>query len=75
MGPIFVSVNTRRSCPRIFGDRHPSCDRRALATRADGTEHLRVVDGSSLPKIPSANVNALIVMAAETIAVAIVRSH
>ncbi|BCH08401.1 choline dehydrogenase [Mesorhizobium sp. 131-3-5] len=40
-----------------------------------GIDRLRVVDGSILPKIPSANVNAPIIMAAEKIAAAIVRSH
>ena len=36
--------------------------------RVHGVERLRVVDGSILPRIPSANVNAPIIMAAEKIA-------
>ncbi|MBS0563279.1 MAG: choline dehydrogenase [Proteobacteria bacterium] len=43
------------------------------AGRVHGLDGLRVVDGSILPKIPSANVNAPIIMAAEKIAGVIAR--
>ena len=44
------------------------------AGKVHGLQNLRIVDGSILPKIPSANVNAPIIMAAEKIADVIVRS-
>jgi choline dehydrogenase len=43
------------------------------AGKVHGLDKLRIVDGSILPKIPSANVNAPIIMAAEKIADLIVR--
>ena len=39
--------------------------------RVHGIENLRIVDGSILPRVPSANINAPIIMAAEKIADAI----
>ena len=36
--------------------------------RVHGLERLRVVDGSILPRVPTANINAPIIMAAEKIA-------
>jgi choline dehydrogenase len=45
------------------------------AGRVHGLAHLRIVDGSILPKIPSANVNAPIIMVAEKIADLITRGH
>jgi choline dehydrogenase len=41
------------------------------SSRVHGTENLRIVDGSILPRVPSANINAPIIMAAEKIADAI----
>jgi choline dehydrogenase len=41
--------------------------------RVHGLEKLRIVDGSILPRVPSANINAPIIMAAEKIADAIRR--
>ena len=38
------------------------------AGRVHGLEKLRIVDGSILPRVPSANINAPIIMAAEKIA-------
>lgn len=43
------------------------------AGRVHGLERLRVVDGSILPRVPSANINAPIIMAAEKIAATMVR--
>ncbi len=43
------------------------------AGRVHGLEKLRVVDGSILPRVPSANINAPIIMAAEKIAAAMAR--
>ncbi|MGC2031028.1 MAG: GMC oxidoreductase, partial [Steroidobacteraceae bacterium] len=40
-----------------------------------GVERLRIVDGSILPRIPSGNVNAPIIMVAEKLADAIVRKN
>ncbi|MES2434887.1 MAG: choline dehydrogenase [Pseudomonadota bacterium] len=42
--------------------------------KVHGLDNLRIVDGSILPKIPSANVNAPIIMVAEKIASVITRS-
>lgn len=43
------------------------------AGRVHGLEKLRIVDGSILPRVPSANINAPIIMAAEKIAAAMAR--
>ncbi len=43
------------------------------AGRVHGLERLRIVDGSILPRVPSANINAPIIMAAEKIAATMTR--
>jgi choline dehydrogenase len=55
---------------RMGADDHAVTD---AAGRVHGLEKLRIVDGSILPRVPSANINAPIIMVAEKIAATMTR--